>query len=324
MIWIALLFLQAPSLEELRSAKIDSTDCLLLRTSQTGKYLVLGRSESLEVYTAADLKLAKELPLPWTTAGFDENDAHLVVVGKELIRFNPADWTELSRNPLEHSAIAEPRIRVRASNSLLPRQAWIYPDGSVLYRSVGGGVRHADWDGGKLVSKVIVTRDENPEYPVRGIIGMSPQTLLLDLGGAAGVLSGTKVYYLIASPQTFFAESMGGATVLVGESFEGIYDSRTWKAIAHRTEVADGDAVRNRYSERSSEGSRSAAAIDQKSGWVFVAGEKGLRSWNPSDFTIVQRYAAVPGPCRQLAIDGSQRLLYTVEPAILRCWRIKD
>jgi len=94
--------------------------------------------------------------------------------------------------------------------------------------------------------------------------------------------------------------------------------------IARRREQEDEAPVPHLYSERSSEGKRSAAAIDQKSGWVFVAGEKGLRSWSPLDFRKVEHYALIEGPCRQLAIDASRRLLYTVEKARLRCWRIKD
>jgi hypothetical protein len=318
MIGLLLLALQAPALEELRSAEVDSADVTYLKSSQTGKYLILGRVDKVEVYTTADLKLAKTFEMPWTIASFDENDEHLVVVGIELVRYRPSDWKEISRNALQDADFR------KFQKGLMLRQAWIYPDGAVLYRSKGGGVRQADWDTGKLVTKSIVTPEDNPEHFIQGIVSMSPQTLILDLDGHAGILHGTSVASLILSDRTFFAQSCNGVTVLVGKGFEGIYNSNSWRIVAARVEDWEERDVPQASVRRSSEGIRTGAAIDQKSGWTFVAGTKGLRAWDPLKFETVQRYAAAPDKCLNLALDNRQRLLYTLETGKIRCWKIKD
>jgi hypothetical protein len=314
---LLILFLQAPAIEEVRSVETDAANCSLLKASQTGKYVMLGRPETIEVYTATDLKLAKRFELPWTAVGFDEEDEHLLIVGKELLRYRPKDWAQTSRHTLEDSEFLEIRTGLR------PRQAWMYPDGSVLYRSKRGGVRHADWDAGKLVSKLIISSDREPDYPIEGIIGMS-QAMILDLGAKAGVLLKNKVYFLPLSHQTLFAESVGGVTVLVGRDIETTYNPDTWRIIAARGPDVMESGVPHAYLENSSEGERYAAAIDHKSGWVIVAGEQGLRAWNSQKLKETQRYPVIQGSCLQLAIDNSQRRLYTVEAAKLRCWKIKE
>jgi hypothetical protein len=82
----ALLLLQAPVLTEVRSSKVDSADGVFLKRSRSGKWLVWGRPHKLEDYTAPDLTPAQQFELPWTAVGWDEEDAHPEVVGKELIR----------------------------------------------------------------------------------------------------------------------------------------------------------------------------------------------------------------------------------------------
>jgi len=53
---------------------------------------------------------------------------------------------------------------------------------------------------------------------------------------------------------------------------------RSWKVITLRSDDDDATPLPNMTLEKSIEGKRLAAAIDQKSGWVFIAGEKGLRA----------------------------------------------
>jgi hypothetical protein len=317
MIAVLLLFLQAPAIEELRSEKAEAADCTLMKVSQTGKYLLLARPEKIEIFSADDLKPVKTFDMTWTTVGFDVDDQHLVVVGKDLVRIRPKDWSEVSRAALPDAEFRE------LKKGLRPRQAWMYPDGSVLYRTKGGGIRQADWDAGKLVTNVILDPQQGDRF-IYGIIGMTPMRLILDLGPKAGILIGTDVYHLVLSSRVFFAENCSGQTVMVGTESECTYNSNTWRLVAARVDDQDDRAVSQANYIRAVEGNRYAAAIDPKSGWVLIAGDKGLRAVDSQDLRKLQRYPEVTGHCWQLTVDGPHRLLYTIEPGKIRSWKLKE
>ena len=312
MTWLVLLALQAPALEEIRSAEVDGADTRLLRVSPGGKYLALGRSGTVEVYTTNDLKRVVNLRSPWTTAGFDEKEAYLIIVGAQIIRWQMADKGEFPFFTLEDASFREPKFQGDPGRTLLPRQAWLSPDGSILYPSRKGGLRKATWDGDKFVSEVLLKSNGNSEFPIRGIIGVSPQTPFLELDHRTGVVTGTTWNYLVSSEDAILAEVFGDVAVLVGSRWEALYSSKTWKLQDRRAVPILGVDEHH------------AAVLDRKSGFIFVADDSGLRTWSPSSFDKDQRCPEFKGPVRQVAVDSANRLLYTLDIGNLRCWRIKD
>src|SRR5882672_1919437 len=151
MTFLLVLLLQVPELEEVSSIKLEEDYGRLLCVSSTGKFLVFGHREAVLVCDAATAKILKNIPASWTTAGFEDQDGHLLVVGKDLARYDPSGWKEISREPLVKAEFLESAVKIDAGSALWPRQAWIAPDGSVLYRAMGGDGRRATRREGKLI-----------------------------------------------------------------------------------------------------------------------------------------------------------------------------
>lgn len=317
MLWMLLLALQQPpTLEAAGTALIEEGTHFQLTVSRTGKFLVMAGPDTLDIFTAADLTQIKSISRPWTTFAFDEKDEHLLSVGIDLVRIDTVDWRVRSQEVLEGQEILPTKIVVNGSPTLLPRQAYIAADGDVYYRIKGGGVAHAFLKDGKFVSEKLTTEDPD-EHKVVGIVGLTPTTpLLLLSAGNAGVLSQGRPCFLVASMRTFLGTIVGDVAVCVGETYEGLYDPKTWKVKGHRPaydKTADWD-----------DRSRHDAVVDFKSGWVLVAEEKGLRAWNTAKFEEESRYKQFSEPVLKLALDGPHRVLYTLEKAQIRRWKVAD
>jgi hypothetical protein len=312
---LLLLLQQPPALEASTTADVEPGPCSLLTVSRTGTFLVLGRADVLEIVTAADFRPVRLLKGPWTGFSFDEKDEHLLLVDGELIRIDTKEWKEKSREPLEGIELVSSLAKfVKAgAPTFLPRQAYIADDGSVTYRTKGGGVSRAARKDGKLVVERLTSGIPEDDYKVEGIVGaMETTPFLLLPRGKAGILSSRHPHSLVASSGTVMGTGCGEFAVFVGGPYEGLYDPRTWKVKFHRHEEdADG-------------GSRHDAVVDSKSGWVLVADAKGLRAWNTKDFAAESRYKEFTDSCLKLALDGGNRVLYTLEAEKLRRWKLKD
>jgi hypothetical protein len=310
------LLLQAPLIQEDRRATVRVSNCIFLKTSQTGKYLLLGRESEVDVYTIPDLKLVQSLGVDATAAGFDEQDAHLVVVSQDLVRYDSATWTESSREPLAGAEFRRFPDLHRRRGQLMPRQALVQRDGSVLYRSQNGGLGQALWREGKLQEELVTPPPENPDLRITGVLETCPSTPLLSLeGGATGVLSHGKVADLSSSQDAFTGEVVGDVVVLVGLRQVNSYDPKTWKV-----QGGGWDLDRQKPRVRDLRG----AAFDPKSGWVYLANTDGLQARNVKNFRMEARLAGFTGPCLGVAGDFSLRRLYTLEKGVLRSWTLKE
>jgi hypothetical protein len=287
-----------------------------LKTSQTGKYLLIGREGGIDVYALPDLKLVQSLGVDATAAGFDEQDADLVVVSQDLVRYDPATWTESSRNPLAGAEFQKFPDLHRRHGQLMPRQALVQQDGSVLYRSKNGGLGRAFWVEGKLQDELVAPPPENRDLRITGFIGSYPSTPLLSLEtGAAGVLSHGHVADLISSMDSFAGEAVGDLVALVGLHHVSSYDPKTWKVREGRL-----DLNREKPHVRELRG----AAFDPKNGWVYLANYDGLQARNVKNFRMEAQLAGVTGPCLGVASDFSLRRLYTLEKGVLRSWTLRE
>ncbi len=310
------LLLQTPVIKEDRRAIVQVSDCIFLKTSQTGKYLLLGRESGVDVYAIPDLKLVLSLAVDSTAAGFDDQDAHLLVVSQDLVRYDPATWTESSRTPLTGADFQKFPDTHRRRGQLIPRQAFVQQDGSVLYRSKNGGLGKAFWREGKLQEELVTPAPENRDLRISGVIGSCPSTPLLSLEkGAAGVLSHGHVADLISSQDSFAGEAVGNVVALVGHHHVSAYDPRTWK-VQERGWVLDEHKPRVRELR--------GAAFNPKNGWVYIADDHGLEARNVQTFRMEARLGEFPGPCLGVAADFSLRRLYTLEKGVLRSWTLEE
>jgi hypothetical protein len=312
---LLLLLQQPPALEASTSADVEPGPCSLLTVSRTGKFLVIGRPDVLEIRTAADLMPLRFVKGPWTGFSFDEKDDHLLLVDGDLIRIDTKEWKEKSRNTLDGIELLRPKppFRPAGAPTFHPRQAYIADDGTVYYRIKDGGVSKATRRDGKLVFERL-TVDLFPEdHHVEGIVGaMETTPFLLLKQRRAGIVSGQRPNYLIASSGTLMGTLCGDVAAFVGGSYEGLYDPRTWKVKFIR------------QAEDSEEVTRNDAVADPKSGWVIVAEKTGLRAWNTKDFKQESRYKEFTEPFLKLALDAGNRALYTLEAEKLRRWKLKD
>jgi hypothetical protein len=315
---LLLLLQQPPAIEEAKSATVEQGPYAQLTVSRTGKFVVIGRSDRLEILSAEDLTLVRDLKGPWTGIGFDEKDEHLLVVDGDLIRIDTKEWKEKGRELLDGIELLRPKVLLQRHGvpTFKPRQAYIADDESVYYRSKGGGVSRAMRKDGKLVAERLTSGAPEEDYKIEGIVGRIEKTpLLLLVAGRAGILYQERAYFLIASSGTVMGAPCGDLVAFVGGPYEGLYDPKTWKVREHRPpsgRVGDEDP------------SRHDAVVDPRSGWVLVAEEAGLRAWNTKDFARESRYQELHEPCLKLALDAANRVLYTLQEEKLRRWKLKD
>src|SRR6185295_19056110 len=107
---LILLFLlqEAPTLEAAGSTSVPSDPCYLMTVSRSGKYLVFGRTNKLDVWNSEDLSRVRVLDRNWTGFGFDEKDEHLIVVDDDLVRLETKTWKEVSKETLEGIELRRP------------------------------------------------------------------------------------------------------------------------------------------------------------------------------------------------------------------------
>jgi hypothetical protein len=312
---LLLLLQQPPSLEATTSADLEPGPCTLLAVSRTGKFLVIGRPDLLEIRTAADLMPLRFLKGPWTGFNFDEKDEHLLLVDGALVRIETKEWKEKSREPLEGIELLPPRSNLPPAGAatFVPRQAYVADDGSVYYRTKDGGVSRAVRREGKLVVEKLTSEIPGDDYKVEGIVGAMDTTPFLVLKyWMAGILEQQRPCSLAGSSGTLMGALCGDVAAFVGGPYEGLYELRTWRIKSIRHGKGSWDVTRN------------DAVADPKSGWVIVAEKSGLRAWNTKDFAAESRYKEFTEPCLKVALDAGNRVLYTLEAEKIRRWKLKD
>jgi hypothetical protein len=312
-----LLFLQAPAISEGASEALTGEVPRTLRMSAGGSYLVLGMEDRLEIRDAQTLKMIRTLPTRWTAFGFDERDSELLIVGDDAVRLLSKDWSERYRQPLPDARFSKIKASRPEAQSpekrppLLADQALITPELDFFYRT-GGGIAKATWTGAKLESTPVALQPLGGEQVNRLFAISADGSFLLTLEGEeltnhAAIGHSGKIVLLNGCSGVLGVGMQGALAAFVGSEEETLFDSTTWKAVARRP----------KQSNRS-------VAFNPKTGWFFVAGPKGLRSWSIRNFGVEKTYSEFPGPVSAVEVDASRSTLFTIEGATLRRWSIKD
>jgi hypothetical protein len=307
---LAALTLQAPGLTVKDSIELLECDRVSLTSSQTGKYLVVGESDRLDVRDGESLKPLRALPCRWTALGFDENDQRLLVVGDEVVLYDTKTWRPVSLGPLKDAGFKVVR-QSDPKSPLRPQQAWVTPDLDFYYLTTGGGVALATIQDRKITSTDFGLK-EHPEGPPTRILGMYEGGLLLTLGAGQGAISSNhETYFLVASSRTILLAIHGRLGVCVGVPGETLFTTRTWAYISKRGGEEEPVSATNL-----------CAALDPKSGWVYIGDKMGLRAWNTADFGKVTRYAEFKTSVAKVAVSSPS--LYTLEKNLLRRWELRQ
>lgn len=313
-----LLFLQAPTLSEGASETLTGGIPHTIRVSAGGSYLVLGMEDRLEIRDVRTLKTIRSLPTRWTAFGFDERDSELLVVGEDAVRILSKDWSERWRQALPDSRFS----RIKSSGSeaespakrppILAGQALITPELDFYYRTVGGRIAKATWAGGKLESTPLALEPLGGAQVNRLFAIGADGSFLLTLQGEgltnhAAVGHSGKIVPLNGCSAVLGVGTQGALSAFIGSEEETLFDSVTWKAVARRPKQ-----------------SNLSVAFNSKTGWCFVGGAGGLRSWSIRHFDAEKVYSEFSGPVSAVDIDASCSTLFTIEGLKLRRWSIKD
>jgi hypothetical protein len=275
LVLLMILLQQAPTLTQTATQDLPERQRLALKSSATGKYLVIGQADRIDIRDAETLAPVKELPLRWTTFGFDERDAELVVVGEQVVRFRTKDWTELSRHALKGAEFVDLKPSRRfdfsedqlkeAKAPLLPGQAFLTSDLEIYYRTKMGGLSLAAYREGEWVFKALELHiddfEEQFEAQLERILGWAESGLFVTSeNGNVGVsFRGRNAFRLSGISKPIAASVVANLAVCVASESEGIYSTSTWKNLVHR------ESQKNL-----------AAAVDRRNGWVFVSDANGL------------------------------------------------
>ncbi len=279
----------------------------MLQPSNTGRFLLLLNSTIVRIYETPTLTLLKELPIRCSTIRFDVADKELIVLGDDLICLETAEWKETFRAPL-------PNVEWTRLG-----QALILPDRVAYYRTTGGGLCRADFQGNKLTIRPQETAGTWGDEPINRIFSRGwDESLLIDLATSkrAAVWFRGKVYPLAPPDQVIGGTFMLSRVGMVGKRRVIAYSSR-FKILNSFPEAT------TEIDDASWEGN-SAVAFDSLKGIVFTVRQHQLRGRSiliPAD---EQTYDAVPKDLFHLAVDSEARMLYAIDKGNLLSWNMKD
>jgi hypothetical protein len=257
------------------------------------------------------------MSLRWTTFGFDERDAELVVVGEQIVRFRTKDWTELSRDALKGAEFFDLKPSQKfdvfedqfqeVKRPILPGQAFLTSDLEVYYRTKMGGLSLASYRDGKWTFKALDLNMDYFEAQLERILGWADNGLFVTSeNGKLGVsFRGRNAFRLSGISKPIAASVVANLVVCVASESEAIYSTSTWKNLVHR------ESQKNL-----------AASVDRRNGWVFVSDANGLRTWNVQSFQTQVRYAEIKSTVSLVEVDSATQTLYLIEGKKLRRWTI--
>ena len=299
---LAALLQQAPTLTAAASQEFPKVEWTAMAVSPTGRYLVLGSLGRLQIRDAKSLDHVKDLELDWTAFRFDEEEGRLLVIGDRATRVLVKDWSVQFQVPIPESRFA---ANLKKGKPNRPGQAFILPDLDFYYVNAQGGISLASVADGKLEPK-----GENlaSEEPLERILTVASTAMIVaSREGMCKIAYRGKVYGLVGAINPLAAAALPNLAVVVGTQGEALYSTTSWKVILARSGQTN-----------------HCAALDPKSGWVFVGDSAGLRGWSLGKVDAAQRYEQLPKPVLQAAVAPDARALYTLEKTALRRWTISD
>ncbi len=336
MIRLALaLLLQA--LEEGASVPLPCRDPMLIAASSTGRFLVVAEARKAHILDGDTLTPVHAVEFECTAVGFDAKDEILTVVGREVVRLRTKDWktafraelpdVELRKAAAVVGGIVVDLRRLDPPDGWLAGQALVGRDGAVYYRSKDGHLSVAREVEGKLAGEVLTSERREDFHAVHRVLAVLPDTILVDLGGATGIVLRKRLYTLAASGFPLALGASGDTVSGVHRRTFNVYSSKSWKNLGARAVEEEGEgprpARRQLAPPATGEGNR-AAVFDSKRSRFYIARGDGLRSWDGSKDAPDKPLEGMTGNFRGLALDGGATRLYGVERERLRSWRLKD
>jgi hypothetical protein len=295
---LAFLLQQAPTLTEGASQELAERKWEGLALSQTGKYLVVGEIDRVQIRDARTLELVKVLERRWTAFGFDERDDHFLIVSDTVVRYSTRDWSV-------HYEVKFPGALFSDVVKARPLQAMVLPDLDFYYVTRDGRLAL-----GTIVDRKVESKEVQIEAAetIDRVLLMSARSIYVGYTtGNAAISHNRRLYLLVASGRAVFAGEINGHVAVISPRTESLYSATSIRIIGHR------DGQENE-----------CAALDDRTKWVFVGDGKGLRGWWMTNFETQARFEQIRGGVLQVTVDPARRALYTLEKKTLRRWTISD